>query len=299
MMKTICVMMLLVLLCSCGNNGGGTGGGTTPPSTVATRKALIVGINTYPGAPLEGCVNDANDMKDYIIKNYNYKDEEIKVLLNDKAKTSDILDGLKWLIDGAKAGDQRIFHYSGHGAEFAGSTAGQPDDLNQVICPYDFDWSPQHMIMDVQFTKMFGGMANGVVFNWISDSCHSGDLTKEIPKNPKLKIVARSWPNVPEIISDNVKKAKSANKKSKGFVGGILDVGFVSGCRFDQTSADTQDETGRPCGALTHYFLVTLDKNKDKDLKFVVETARQLLTNLGYSQEPQAEGARINKPFQN
>ena len=34
------------------------------------RRALIVGIDDYPGCPLQGCVNDAQRMKDVLSRNY-------------------------------------------------------------------------------------------------------------------------------------------------------------------------------------------------------------------------------------
>ena len=81
-----------------------------------------------------------------------------------------------------------------------------------------------------------------------------------------------------------------------------MDVGFVSGCRSDQTSADTEVVTPggelRPVGALTHYLLETLrSKPKKTKLKDLVKITRQRLARLGYTQRPQAEGRRINKPF--
>jgi len=295
-MRTLIILSMLFLCCC--NKPQITPNPIPNPNPTGTQKALIVGINTYPSAPLEGCVNDANDVKDYLIKNYGYKETEIRMLLDNKATTNAIKDGLDWLTKDAQAGDKRVFHYSGHGAEYPGETAGQPDNLNQIICPYDFDWSEPHMIMDVEFAKIFGKMPNNVIFNWISDSCHSGDLIKIIPTNTKVKITPRTYPNIPDEISIKIRKAKVANIKNKGFVNGTLDVGFVSGCRYDQTSADTQDETGRPCGALTHYFLLTLDKNKDSSLKDVVVLLQQTLARTGYQQVPQAEGARIDKAFQ-
>jgi len=286
------LVLVLALMCGCVKPTANPDGEIATP----TKKALIVGINTYPGAPLSGCVNDANDMKDFLIKNYGYRDSEIKMLLNDKAKTADIIDGLIWLTQDAKAGDKRVFHYSGHGAEYAYETTGQPGNMNQVICPYDFDWTPGHMIMDIDFAKMFKEMPNGVIFNWVSDSCFSGDLTKELPKNG-LKIVSKSYPNVPEKIANRVRLAKAA-KKPRGMVNGVLDVGYVSGCRFDQTSADTEDVSGRPCGALTHFFLANLGRNLTVSLRMVVTLTDESLAARGYEQVPQAEGARIDRAFQ-
>ena len=36
-------------------------------------KALLVGINAYPRAPLRGCVNDVIDFANLLVKKYGFK----------------------------------------------------------------------------------------------------------------------------------------------------------------------------------------------------------------------------------
>jgi hypothetical protein len=262
-------------------------------------KALCVGINAYPGCPLNGCVNDANDMHDYLIKWEGFKPEQIKVLTDADATCANITAGLNWLVADAKPGDRRLFHYSGHGAEDAvADFQNDPDHLNQMICPVDFDWTAQHEIIDKQFVEIFKAFPAGVLFNWVSDSCHSGDLDRVIAK-PGKKMIAKQYPNVPDAVKKRIQAAKSHKTFTRGLINGTLDVGYVAGCAPDQTSADTQDDTGRPCGALTHYFL-TVMKNpalNTKPISVVVFNVDQTLAQDGYDQVPQAEGARKTKPF--
>jgi hypothetical protein len=259
----------------------------TPPTTQVNKKAVIVGINKYPGAPLNGCVNDANDITSYLKSNYQFKDSDITLLLDEKATTQNINDALAKLVANVEVGNIRIFWYSGHGAEYAGSDVSQqPDGKNQVICPVDFDWSEAHMIMDVQFNKLFGTMPNGVIFNWGSDSCHAGDLTKEIKPGKTWK----RYPIVPKNIATQLAKVK----KSRGFINGELEVGYISGCRFDQTSADTSSN-GRPCGAMTNAFLTAMNSFNDKPLIDLVTQMNIIMNDP--DQQPQAEGSRKNKPF--
>ena len=79
---------------------------------------------------------------------------------------------------------------------------------------------------------------------------------------------------------------------------GKLDVGFISGCKSNQTSADTYDSNGRACGALTHYLLKTMDSvPADTPVKKLAALTSKALANAGYSQRPQSEGRRRNKPF--
>jgi hypothetical protein len=224
------------------------------------------------------------DMRDELKNFHGYKDDEILIITDAKATTEEIWVGLRWLTAGAKAGDKRFFHYSGHGIETVSYGV-----VHQAICPVDFDWSEQHMIMDIQFRQHFQKMPDGVIFNWLSDSCHSGDLTRAIRKgNPKV------WPVVRR---DMLQKIAQAKSRYKGLVGGDLDVGFIAGCDSNQTSADTVNGN-RPRGAATWYFLEALAMNRDASLSSVCDAARNALSRDGYEQRLHAECAQKDRPFQ-
>lgn len=102
-------------------------------------KALLVGINSYPTAPLRGCVNDVVDAAKFISEKCGFSSQNVRLLTDDRATTQAIIDRLNWLVDGAKAGDRLYFHYSGHGAQMATRDhAGELDGLDEVICPPEF-----------------------------------------------------------------------------------------------------------------------------------------------------------------
>lgn len=266
----------------------------TPTPSVSDDRVLLIGINAYPHAPLNGCVNDIVDMKAFLIKNYGFKEEQIKVLKDGDATTNNIHSGLNWLVSNARAGDRRFIHYSGHGAEYANPNAvDQPNNANQIICPVDFDWSPSRMIMDVQFAAIFKTFPAGVKFNWVSDSCNSGDLTRAILK-PKTKV--RQYPiEAPEAVRIAISKCKNKSN-SRGMINGILDVGYISGCKSDQTSADAYID-GRYNGALTYYLLKELNANKSRKISDVVREVNTQLQANGFDQDPVSEGARISVPL--
>ena len=77
------------------------------------NKALLVGINKYPDPrnELRGCVNDILEMEHFIAEtNKVYSKQNIKKLTNKDATKKEIITQLKWLIEGAEAGDQLLFH---------------------------------------------------------------------------------------------------------------------------------------------------------------------------------------------
>ena len=74
------------------------------------NRGLLVGINAYPnGNELNGCVNDVTDMADFLVSHRDFKEEDIRLVTDDRATTQAIKDRLQWLISGAAAGDRLIF----------------------------------------------------------------------------------------------------------------------------------------------------------------------------------------------
>lgn len=100
-----------------------------------TDKALLVGINRYPGAPLAGCVNDIQDMAHFLVNKMHFSPASIRLLADGRATTQAILDRLHWLVADLKAGDRVVFHYSGHGAQVpTRNPEGEVDGLDEVVC---------------------------------------------------------------------------------------------------------------------------------------------------------------------
>jgi len=262
------------------------------------EKGLTFGLNKYPGAELRGCVNDSEDMANEQVRAYDWDPGNIRLLTDFRCTRKEMFKRLEWLVD-VKKGDRVFFHQSGHGVQFPSrSYSGEPDGLLEAFCPIDFAWCLDGMVTDKDYVEFFSRIPRGVEFTWVNDSCHSGDLTRAQPGNPHgPTIVPRSYP-VPEDIAWRHKGLKTRNIKSmeRAMVCGKMDVGFVSASRSDQTAADTF-VNGRPCGALTHYFLQTLRGNRQLPLETVVSMTRDTLRAQGYTQEPQAEGRRVDKPF--
>jgi hypothetical protein len=163
------------------------------------RRALLVGINDYPNPEdrLEGCVNDVFEMS-AVLQELTFKPADIRVVLNERATAAGIRERLAWLLDGAAAGDIRVFFYSGHGAQIpAYGDAGEVDHLNECLVPYDFDWTPERAFLDDQFLELYSQLPYETNFVAVFDCCHSGGMTRNgLPKarglNPPDDIRHRS-----------------------------------------------------------------------------------------------------------
>lgn len=250
------------------------------------NRALLVGINTYPGAPLRGCVNDVVDMANFLVDRCGFKKTEIRLITDKRATTVNIVQRLEWLIKDIKKGDRVFFQFSGHGTQMATRDKKQEiDGLDEVICPVDFDWSDEHTIRDKQFAKIFSKVPDGVEFIWVSDSCHSGDLTRDISVN-----TYRAYPCPADFAWRN-DAARDLKKTALG-LSKTANAALISGCRSDQTSSDAIF-SNRPNGALTYFLLHELKKPKGQTqaLSSLIKAIDTSLKSHGYQQVPQLEGS--------
>lgn len=256
------------------------------------NKALLVGINKYPSAPLNGCVNDVKDMANFLVSKCQFTMDNVRLLTDERATTTAIIDRLGWLLNGTRAGDRVLFHYSGHGAQLpTRNPQGEIDGLDEVICPVDFDWTDEHTIRDKDFNRIFSAIPEGVEFVWVSDSCHSGDLFKLIllPKT-KIKTITP-----PADIEWRIETAKSKLIKPLGLkeVASSLNLALIAGCKSDQTSADAFINN-RYNGALSYFLLQEL-ASTDGLQESLVQAVNNLSAQMkkdpqGFTQEPQLEG---------
>jgi metacaspase-1 len=259
-------------------------------------QALLVGINKYPGQPLNGCVNDVADMATFLTARCGFAHDDIRLLVDERATTTNIKERLTWLLSNADRGDRLLFHFSGHGALFPVRNAqGDVTAVFDAICPVDFDWTRGHAILSIDFQQIFETIPEGTEFIFVSDSCHSGDLSRAL--GPRISKFLRP----PADIRWRVTTAVSQGTKFASMLTVLpTNCGFISGCKSDQESADAMF-AGRANGALTYYLLNALatPKGLRQPLsKLVPEVGKQLRAH-GYSQDPQLHGPNSLKtlPF--
>ena len=246
-----------------------------------------MGINAYPNPNnnLRGCINDIIDMEYFIAsKNKVYARENIKTLTDSKATKKNIINHLKWLLLGANAGDQILFHYSGHGAQLPskGHTFEQ-DGLDEIICPYDFSDADaaKTAISDKEFAKIFSDIPKGVHFVWISDSCHSEDLSRKQHLAPETRF--RRFNHEPQ-------QGVAIPAASLGAAPIPLHGALLSGCASYQLSADAYINN-RFNGAFTHYLIKNLSQyGQDASMQDIIKYVNIDLMNNDYDQNPQSEG---------
>lgn len=240
-----------------------------PKPKSSKRLALLIGIN-YEGssAQLNGCINDVQKMKQFLVNNCNYKESDI-VLLTDDTKTKptavNIMREIGKLIVSAyyNKSDEIFIHYSGHGTSIVDRDGDEDDNRDEALVPLDYQTSG--LISDDLLHDYFSYLPETCKCVCLFDCCHSGTI---------LDLKYRY-----------VKEETSVVENPKSDVEG--NVIMISGCRDVQTSADAYIK-GNWAGAMTSAFLDTMDKFDYNVTCFhLLSHMRQYLEDNNYEQVPQ------------
>ncbi|KAL7417291.1 caspase domain-containing protein [Mrakia frigida] len=281
------------------------------------KKALLIGIN-YKGtsAALAGCINDAHNVKNFLMSRYHYKLEDM-VILTDDARDSrqmptrqNILTAMQWLVRGAAPNDSLFFHYSGHGGQTQDLDGDEDDGNDETIYPCDFkQTTPGHIVDDEMHAIMVRPLPAGCRLTAIFDSCHSGsalDLPYIYSTEGKIKepnLLAEAGQGIlgagmSYLKGDmggmfkgamntfkQVTSGGQASQNTKQTKTSAADVISWSGCKDSQTSADTS-EAGKATGAMSYAFIAALSKYPNQSFQQLLNSIRNELKGK-YDQKPQ------------
>ena len=270
------------------------------------RRALLVGLNHYPNSAnnLKGCINDVLQTSKILQEAYGFDDaRQIRLLTDERATTKAIIDRLRWLVAGSRAGDVLVFHYSGHGSQVRDRHGDELDDgLDEIICPYDLDWD--HPFTDDDIHAIVADLAPGANLTVILDCCHSGTGLRVTtwpgapirPKSitPPPDILHRTQPRIEDWGESRrltmTQSTRDLALKRFGMKAAEKGAILLAACRANQVSADAWID-GDFHGAFT-YFTWKAAADVGFALTYVdlVRRARHALHDAGYDQVPQLEG---------
>jgi hypothetical protein len=262
-----------------------------------SRRALLVGINAYPGQPLAGCVADTAALAERLVARYAFRRADVRVVTDARATAAAIRARLAWLVAGAKPGDELVYAFSGHGVQVAARTAaGEVDGLDEAQVPVDFDWTDGTLIRDDDLATVFVAIPAGAHLTVISDSCHSGTLAREW--SPIRRLLGRTRrARTMTVHGDLVwRNAAAQGHKRNGRVPVLAAGAWLEACRATQTAADAW--FGRkPRGAFSYCFGQALDRDPNVTLADLRVLVGRGLTRAGFGQDPVFEGAELHRPF--
>lgn len=270
------------------------------------KKAFLVGINKYPDAPLNGCVNDCLLMYKVLSEKFGFENNNIDIITDQQCTRENIIIGLKKLTSNLNSNDTIFFHYSGHGSQVVvndWTKTPEADGRDEIICPVDMDWN--NPLRDHDLKNIFIQIPKGVKSTIVLDSCHSGtglrgnNPTSSIIKNRFLPPPISNILSNPKItLDDNLdcvfpeENTKDIQTKRNRFLISTIEQNdniLISGCKDNQTSADAF-LNNRYHGALT-FALVEILKQKQFKCNYqeLIVFINDLLKRSNFQQEPQLE----------
>lgn len=150
------------------------------------KKALLIGINYETNDSsdddLRGCVNDVNNLQDYLLNKCMFMENQMTILTGADATKENIINELNELVHFAHNNvvSELWLSYSGHGSQVNSFT--ESDGKNEVLCPVDY--LRNGIISDDYLkTQFLEKLPNTTKLFVVMDCCHSGsnmDLTYAI-----------------------------------------------------------------------------------------------------------------------
>ncbi len=153
------------------------------------KTALCIGVNNYPGThmDLRGCVNDAEDWARVL----EARGFAVTQLIDSKATKAAMSRAFRTIVGGAKKSDTVVITFSGHGTYVPDMNGDEVDGLDEGLCPYDLQTGGA-ALLDDEIHEIFASRAVGVRLVLISDSCHSGTVTRAAAADPDADDVPRT-----------------------------------------------------------------------------------------------------------
>ena len=235
------------------------------------KKALVIGINynedEIKDNDLNGCVNDMNNIKDFLHENCFFMDDDIRTLCNSEASRKNIEDEFSSLVvfSHENPGSEIWVSYSGHGSN---KFSFEEEDLrSEVICPSDY--AINGMISDSWIQENFvKGLEKTTKVFVLMDCCNSGS-NLNLPYRCRYGDVATG---------DVSYTTEELNN--------LCNIVKISGCEDDQTSADYFERKDNEFqGALTNGF-IHFKHNTNNTMVVFYNNILSYLTNRGFTQRP-------------
>lgn len=253
--------------------------------------ALVVGIDKYTAvAPLQGCVNDATMVADYLKKNINPSQLTLNLvtLFNEQATRDNIIKNFLTHLGQAKKDDVALFFFAGHGGQEAAHEFFfkiEPDKKLETLVCIDSRLKGVRDIADKELRSMIYKIAgadplNGPHVVIVQDNCHSGGASRSANDSTLAGASKRLAPG--EEPARDWKDYVFANEvdiASRDTGTKTLDQLFPQGvhvqiaaCAPDEFAWETTHLDGKKGGVFTRRFLEILNQTKGNITYYDLQT---------------------------
>lgn len=207
---------------------------------MATGISLSLGLNSVDPAHYDGwdgklaaCEADAKDMV-AIAKKKGFATSNILLTKQATAEavTKGILSAAKQLVKG----DLFLLTYSGHGGQVPDKNLDEVDRMDETWVLYD------RQLVDDELYQLYAKFKSGVRIVVLSDSCHSGSVTRGMPTWVSGQPAARAMPA--DVGKRTYRKNRATYDKIQGDTPNAesakvkATVLLISGCQDNQLSLD-------------------------------------------------------------
>jgi len=277
------------------------------------RTALLVGINynNNPDARLNGCYNDIVNVSHYIRSALAYPASAVSILTDGNRGAAgagtasalpptrqNILAGMSALVAGMVAGDEAIFHFSGHGSLVRDTNGDEVTGLDSCLCPLDYNAPASAgggIITDDEIRALLvNKVPRGARLYVILDCCHNGTGCDVRFKYEDFSILL-SPPSARTPVWRTQQKAFVQAK----YTDTVGEVFMISGSRDEQTSADAYINNAF-AGALTYAVFSILRANQATIRTYswsaLLRDVRHFMRVNRYSQIPQVMTGQLISP---
>ncbi|MFN8060979.1 MAG: caspase family protein [Vicinamibacterales bacterium] len=202
--------------------------------------SIHIGVNHVDPAHYEGwdgrlaaCEADARDMQALARKQ---RFEPMALLLSEQATASALTTTLRAASKALVAGDLLLLTYSGHGGQVKDTNHDEKDHMDETWVLFD------RQFIDDELYALWATFKAGVRILVLSDSCHSGTVSRDVPPfvdgGPRRKAMPRAVGDMVErahrALYRDIQRALPGAERTKVRATVLL----ISGCMDNQFSMD-------------------------------------------------------------
>ncbi|CAA7034836.1 unnamed protein product [Microthlaspi erraticum] len=218
------------------------------PSAFGKKRAVLCGVN-YKGKSysLKGCISDAKSMRSFLVQQMGFPLDSVLMLTEDEGSPQrlptkrNIRKAMRWLVEGNRARDSLVFHFSGHGSQQKDYNGDEMDGQDEALCPLDHE--TEGKIIDDEINRtLVRPLVHGAKLHAVIDACNSGTVLD-------LPFVCRMERNGSYYEWEDHRSVRAY----KGTDGGAAFC--FSACDDHEASGYTPVFTGKNAGAMTYSFI--------------------------------------------
>ena len=262
-------------------------------------RSILAGVDEYerPDVPrLTGCVNDVALVRHVLKSSFGVSNEDIHVLVNQRATKARIMSRLELAIRNAEAGDIIVFYFSGHGSQIRDRDGDElSDGLDELLCPYDMDWDSETYILDDELDALFREIHPGVLLEVFLDCCFWGSDETELDAEPRSEALldVRYLPPPLDLMSRIDGDEEHLDRHGFPECHCFRDRNVLWAASAEGQPAAEDDFDGRQQGVFTYAGCRFIEANIDNiwrrgyGREQLLWDLREYVQSLGYAQTPQ------------